>query len=54
MSTPAVSAGTTVAAQGTGIRVYWCACGWSGSGLAAMQAHLDRNDDGTDAHVEMA
>lgn len=35
-------------------RVYWCTCGWSGSGLPAMQQHLDRYDDGTDAHVEMA
>ena len=37
-----------------GARVYWCVCGWSGSGLPAMQGHLDRYDDGTDTHVEMA
>lgn len=36
-----------------GTRVYWCVCGWSGSGVAAMEAHLDRYDDGSDAHVEM-
>lgn len=35
-------------------RGYWCACGWSGSALAAMQDHLDGYDDGTDAHMEIA
>jgi hypothetical protein len=37
-----------------GTRIYWCICGWSGSGLVAIEDHLDRYDDGTDAHVEMA
>jgi hypothetical protein len=45
---------TTTGTRPTYTRVYWCKCGWSGTGLPAMQEHLDRFDDGTDAHTEMA
>lgn len=50
----ATGAATTAETMAAGTRVYWCTCGWSGSGLPAMQEHLDRHDDGSDAHEELA
>jgi DNA-binding XRE family transcriptional regulator len=42
------------ATRAHGTHRYWCSCGWGGTGLAALQRHLDEHDDDPDGHVELA